>query len=93
MDDVSTVYYDNEIIRQNEGELAAYFADPSLGYYVENGVQFPLNSTETGMQRGDPSDNDSYFFAFVNAYYKITERRFKRGRGRITKRRQRRVIF
>jgi hypothetical protein len=94
MDDVSTVYYDNEIIEETQGELAAYFADPSLGYYVdENGDRVPLNSTETGFQRGDPEDNDAYFFAVFNASYKIKQRRFKRGRGRITKRRRRRVVF
>lgn len=94
MDDVSTVYYDNDIIEETQGELAAFFADPSLGYYVdENGVQVPLNSTDTGMQRGDPEDNDAYFFGVINVNYKLEKRRFKRGRGRITKRRRRRVVF
>lgn len=94
MDDVSTVYYDNQVISENQGELAAYFANPSLGYYVdENGSRIPLNSTETGYQRGDPDDNDAYFFAIFSANYKISQKRFKRGRGRVTKRRRRRVVF
>lgn len=94
MDDVSTVYYDNDQIRETQGELAAYFADPSLGYYLdESGNEIPLNSTFTGAQRGDPSDNDAYMFGTINVYYKLAQKRFKRGRGRVTKRRQRRVIF
>ncbi len=93
MDDVSTVYYDNELISQTNGELAAYFADPSLGYYVDdNGNEIPLNSTETGYQRGDPEDNDAYFTFTINAYYKLPQKR-RRGRGRTIKRRQRRVLF
>jgi hypothetical protein len=94
MDDASTVYFDNQVIADNQGELAAFFADPSLGYYVdENGSRVPLNSTETGFQRGDPEDNDAYFFGMFTAYYKIPQKRFKRGRGRVTKRRRRRVVF
>lgn len=94
MDDVSTVYYDNDLIDETQGELAAYFADPSLGYYIdENGDRVPLNSTETGYQRGDPEDNDAYFFAVFKANYKLKQKRFKRGRGRVTKRRRRRVVF
>lgn len=94
MDDVSTVYYDNQKIEEAYGELAAYFANPTLGYYIdEAGREIPLNSTFTGAQRGDPSDDDSYMTATVNVYYKLAQKRFKRGRGRVTKRRQRRVIF
>lgn len=94
MDDVSTSYFDNDAIRQNQGELAAYFADPSLGYFIDDdGNQRPLNSTETGLQRGDPNDNDSYLFAILTATYKIPQKHFKRTRGRITKRRTRRVLF
>lgn len=94
MDDVSTVYFDNQTIADTQGELAAIFADPSLGFYVdENGTRVPLNSTDTGLQRGDPEDNDAYFFAMFNLNYKIAQKRFKRGRGRVTKRRRRRVVF
>jgi len=94
MDDVSTVYFDNEVIANTQGELAAYFADPSLGFYVDdNGALVPLNSTEATYQRGDPDDNDAYFFGMFTAYYKIPQKRFKRGRGRVTKRRRRRVVF
>lgn len=93
MDDVSTVYYDNGIITQTQGELAGYFADPSLGYYIdERGNEIPLNSTFTGAQRGDPTDNDAYFSFTINAYYKL-HKRYKRGRGRTIKRRRRRAVF
>lgn len=93
MDDVSTVYYDNDIIFQSKGELAAHFADPSLGYYIDdNGNEVPLKSTETGYQRGDPEDNDAYFMVSINAYYKLPQKT-KRGRGRTVKRRKRRVLF
>ncbi len=93
MDDVSTVYYDNDLIAQTQGELAAHFADPSLGYYVdESGNEIPLNSTFTGAQRGDPSDNDAYFTFTFNAYYKIHSG-YKRGKGRTIKRRRRRAVF
>lgn len=89
MDDVSTVYFDNEVIRESQGELAAFFADPSLGYYINDaGDQVPLNSTATGEQRGDPDDNDSYFTAMFTATYKITKKGYKQRRGRVTKRRR-----
>lgn len=94
LDDVSTVYYDNEAISENRGELAAYFADPSLGYFIDDdGTQKPLESTKAGEQRGDSQDNDAYLFATFTATYKINQRRFKRTRGRVTKRRARRVLF
>src|SRR5690554_5008430 len=93
MDDVSTVYFDNDIIRETQGELAAHFADPSLGYYVDDrGQEIPLNSTFTGAQRGQPDENDAYFTLSLNAYYKI-QKSFKRGKGRVTKRRHRRAVF
>lgn len=94
MDDVSGVYYNNEVIRDDVGDLAAYFADPSLGTYIdENGNELPLNSTDTGQQRGNPENNDSYMFAHFTATYKFSQKRFKRSRGRVTKRRTRRVVF
>src|SRR5690606_205193 len=93
MDVVRTNYFDNDLISKTQVELAAHFADPSLGYYVdENGRELPLNSTFTGAQRGDPTDNDAYFFLSVNAVYKI-QGSYKRGKGRVTKRRTRRAVF
>src|SRR5690554_863901 len=92
MDDVSTVYFDNDLIKQTQGELAAHFADPSLGYYVDGNREIPLNSTFTGAQRGQPDENDAYFTFTVNAYYKI-QKGFTKGKGRVIKRRHRRAVF
>ena len=93
MDDVSTVYFDNERIRETQGELASYFADPSLGYYVdERGQELPLNSTFTGAQRGQPKEDDAYFTLSLNAHYTIPKS-YKRGKGRVVKRRRRRAVF
>lgn len=94
IDDTSTDYYDNGAIEQSQGELAAYFADPSLGYRVNDaGQQVPLNSTFEGAQRGDPDDQDAYIFAFINAHYKLIRSRFKRKRGRLFRRRTKRALF
>lgn len=94
MDDVSGVYYDNEILLDNFGPLSSHFADPSLGFRVnEDGNQVPLNSTFTGAQRGNPERNDAYMMAHLTATYTFNQKRFKRTRGRVTKRKARRVIF
>jgi len=36
IDDVSTVYFNNDLIYAERGEMAAYLADPSLGYYIDD---------------------------------------------------------
>lgn len=64
IDDVSTNYYNNSIIENSKGKLAAYLADPSDK--TDN-----LNNTKHGLQRGDPSDKDSYMFFKVSIYKKI----------------------
>ena len=70
LDDVSTVYYNNDKIFAERGEMAAYLADPSNGYYRDdNGNQVPLNSTGEGMQRGDPEDKDAYLTGVVTVRY------------------------
>ena len=70
IDDVSTVYYNNDKIYAERGEMAAYLADPSLGYYIDDsGSQIPLNSTEEGMQRGDPEDKDAYLTGSFTARF------------------------
>lgn len=85
MDDVSGNYYDNDLLREQMGDLAAHFADPSLGEV--------RGQTAEGQQRGNPDNNDSYMFAHITATYKFSQKRFKRSRGRVTKRRTRRVVF
>lgn len=72
LDDVSTTYFNNEVIRQynlmngNNGDIASYFADPSK----EPGQSMP------GQQRGNPVDNDSYVFINIKVFYKISGRGF-----------------
>lgn len=52
LDDVSTAYYDNDILRQNSGPAAADLADRNL-----SGNKLPA-----GTQRGNRNQNDNYFF-------------------------------
>jgi hypothetical protein len=63
IDDCSTVYFDNDIIRSQKGDIAAYFADPSKGEIA--------GQTLTGEQRGDPKDKDSYIFAYFTINYNL----------------------
>ncbi len=67
IDDVSTTYYNNDIIKSERGDLAAYLADPSSG---DN-----PNWTIGGEQRGDPNDNDSYMIFIINLTYKLRTNR------------------
>jgi hypothetical protein len=70
IDDVSTVYFNNDKIIAERGEMAAYLADPSHGYYIDdNGNQVPLNSTGEGMQRGDPEDKDAFITGAVSVRF------------------------
>ncbi len=85
MDDVSGDYYNNDELRMQVGDLSAHFADPSLGEV--------RGQTAEGQQRGNPDNNDSYMFAHITATYTFNQKRFKRSRGRVTKRRSRRVVF
>jgi hypothetical protein len=76
IDDVSGVYYDNEAIKQangSMGEIAAYFADPSL----RNPETFTSNGgpTRPGEMRGNDSENDAYVFAIFSLNYKLVKRR------------------
>lgn len=76
IDDVSTVYFNNDKIRAQYGDVAAYLADPSLGYIEdENGNQIPVNSTGEGMQRGDPNDKDAYLTAVITIHYYLAGRK------------------
>jgi hypothetical protein len=63
IDDTSTTYYNNNEIREQRGDIAAYFADPSHGLIS--------GQTSPGAQRGDVKDKDSYMFAILTFYYKI----------------------
>jgi hypothetical protein len=79
IDDVSTVYYNNDYLAANVSSVAAQMADPSLGaeytymYYNPDGTTFnqTFTHTETGYQRGDASDNDGYMFITLSAYRQL----------------------
>lgn len=97
MDDTSTIYYDKSAILAQDGPVASYLSDPSLGYLLsEEGQQVPFdaNPTATGQQRGDPDDNDSYMFIMATLTYKFTPmRQGHRGKIRVTRKRSGKVIF
>jgi len=71
LDDVSGVYYDNDAINNAYGSTAAYFADPSAGY-------FPT-WTDPGEQRGDSGEKDAYLMFNVSFTRNLT---YKRSRGK-----------
>ncbi|UTW64365.1 outer membrane beta-barrel protein [bacterium SCSIO 12741] len=63
LDDVSTNYYDNDAILSENGEMAAYLADPSSGEYP--------TWTHPGEKRGSPDNNDAFFTTMITFSYKI----------------------
>jgi hypothetical protein len=71
LDDVSGVYYDNNAINNAYGSTAAYFADPSAGY-------FPT-WTNPGEQRGDSGDKDAYVMFDISFTRNLS---YKRSRGK-----------
>jgi len=71
IDDVSTDYYSKQAIETAYGSEAAYFSDPSAGY-------FP-SWTSAGEQRGDPGENDAYLMFNVSFTRNIT---YKKRRGK-----------
>jgi hypothetical protein len=84
LDDVSTVYYNNDRIYAERGEMAAYLADPSHGfYYDDNGNKVPLNSTGEGMQRGDPEDKDAFITGAISVRFFLAG--LSKGRKRVNK--------
>ncbi|MGI8893443.1 MAG: hypothetical protein ACR2GN_08275 [Bacteroidia bacterium] len=68
IDDVSRTYYDNELIAQANGPVAAALADRSLTEEYNGDFNFV---TGAGEQRGDPRDKDAYMFAIISINYKI----------------------
>jgi hypothetical protein len=82
LDDVSTVYYDNNVLLRERGPMAAYLADPSLHNYPEElgGDASGANQTAAGEQRGDPKSKDAYMFTNVTVSYKLPYRRRTRSK-------------
>jgi hypothetical protein len=66
LDDVSGVYYDNDLIRDAYGSTSAYFADPSSGEYE--------TWTSAGELRGDSKHKDAYVFFNVSFVRNMTFR-------------------
>ena len=67
IDDVSTSYFNNTLIRTSMGETAGFLADPSSGEHP--------NWTVGGQQRGDSTDKDTYMFAIISLTYKLRTNR------------------
>jgi hypothetical protein len=90
VDDVSGVYFDNELILAERGPEAAFLADPSLGRGPIYDAGF--DPTAAGQQRGDPEDNDAYLFMKVQLQYKLVKYRSgsKKYRSRI---RRQKIVF
>ena len=57
IDDVSGPYYDNDLLRQHKGDLAADIADKNIG---REGIKFPAGAT-----RGNPNMNDNFAFILI----------------------------
>ncbi len=68
IDDVSTTYYDKELLLLARGEAALALSDPSLG--LESSGWEP-RSINAGQQRGDPTDKDNYMSVTFSLNYKL----------------------
>lgn len=84
IDDVSGTYYDRAALLAANGLEGAYLADPSLGLIP--------GQTNTGQQRGDPTDNDGYLFFKFQLHYKLYKFRSNNKKYRSRIRRQK-VVF
>ena len=82
IDDVSTVYYDNNALLAAHGKMGAYLADPSLQTYPEElgGNAAGPTQTAAGQQRGDPKSKDAFMFTNITVSYKIPYRRRTRSK-------------
>ncbi len=87
IDDVSGQYYDNDILRQQYGDVGAYLADPNLGAF--SGGQPRL----AGDQRGDPDDLDAYLFLKAQFHYKLYKYKTQGGHKYRTRIRRQKIVF
>jgi hypothetical protein len=78
IDDVSDTYWHQQDIKDangSNGDLAAYLANPQENngwpsvVYSQDGVNYTLQ------QRGDPNNNDTYFFSNITLSYKLKRRK------------------
>lgn len=87
IDDVSTLYYDNDAILAARGEQAAFLANPSLHLAV-----LDSDPTVTGQQRGDSNDKDAYLFMKFQVHYKLTKHKSS-GKKYRTRIRRQKIVF
>jgi hypothetical protein len=74
LDDVSGNYYDNKVLLQERGVVAAALADPSKGMFASTQYDPKTGRTKAGLQRGDPKDKDAYGFVTITASYRLKKR-------------------
>ena len=90
IDDVSTNYYDADLIAAANGEVAGFLSNPSL--------QLPIlvadggDPTATGQQRGDATDLDAYLFLKFQIHYKLTKYKSS-GKKYRTRIRRQKIVF
>lgn len=82
IDDVSGVYFDNDAIRDANGPIAAFLADPNR----------TGNKYGAGEQRGDPDDKDAYLFLRAHVHYKLYKYKTRSKKYRTRLRRQK-IVF
>lgn len=75
IDDAHGNYFDNATIYSQKGPIAAYFADPSLGE-----IHQIIPPDKTGLERADPTHNDTYMFTFITVSYTPPYRRRTRSK-------------
>jgi hypothetical protein len=73
IDDTGGKYYDNGTIKAQYGNIAAYFADPSLHKMPPEygGDNTSVQQSAAGQERGNPKYKDAYMFMTINVNYKI----------------------
>ncbi len=89
IDDVSSLYYDNDAIRAANGAEAAFLADPSL--HLATLTEY-TNPTAVGQQRGDSNDMDAYLFMKAQIHYKLTKYKSS-GKKYRTRIRRQKIVF
>ncbi len=92
IDDVSTVYYDNEALEAAHGPEAAYLANPSLRDPLLIADLDGFDPTGTNQQRGDEKDKDAYLFLKAQVHYKLVK--YKSGSKKYrTRIRRQKIVF
>ena len=67
LDDVSTSYVDNDVLRIERGELSAELADRIIE--LPEGMD-----SSAGMQRGDPGRNDKYGYVLASIAFRVSKK-------------------